>query len=216
MSTTEILPGEAVDEFEILFAGYVPPSFPTPWGTTSAVAPTVCFVRHGDRKIIYDPGTVPSADSILEPLNKLGYEAGDITDVIVSHHHPDHCRNVGLFQNAKLQDLWGTYGAPGASEGDQWSLRDTKDQGWEMTPGIRLLHTPGHTESDIATLVATPKGLVVFTHLWWTDTVPGDEDPVALFPKEFHDNRERILAIDPALIIPGHGPAFVPNERLAR
>lgn len=204
MPASEVLPSEAVDEFEILFTGHVPWPFPTPWGTTAGVAPTVVFVRDGDRKIVYDPGTVPSRASILEPLNKLGYEAGDITDVVISHHHPDHYLNVALFPNATLQDMWGSY------RGDQWSLRHTRD-GFDLTPGIRLIHTPGHTESDISTLVATSKGLVTFTHLWWTETIPAPDDPVALDQPAFHKNRERVLALDPYLIVPGHGPAFAPT-----
>lgn len=210
MSESNILPSESVDEFEILFTGYVPPGFPTPWGTTASVAPTVVFVRDGDRKIVYDPGTVPNPGSILEPLNKLGYEAGDITDVVVSHHHPDHCLNVALFPNASLQDFWGTY------RGDQWFLRHTQDDGFELTPGIRLIHTPGHTESDMSTLVATPDGLVTFTHLWWTDTVPNPDDPVALDQSALHRNRERILALEPHLIVPGHGTAFSPSAGVPR
>lgn len=103
MSRSEELPSEAVDEFEILFTGYVPEDFPTGWGTTAAVAPTVAFVRDGDRRIVYDPGTVPSPSSILEPLKKLGYEVGDITDVTISHHHPDHTVNIALFPNAAIQ-----------------------------------------------------------------------------------------------------------------
>ncbi len=209
MSRSEELPSEAVDEFEILFTGYVPEDFPTGWGTTAAVAPTVAFVRDGDRRIVYDPGTVPSPSSILEPLKKLGYEVGDITDVIISHHHPDHTVNIALFPNAAIQDFWGTY------RGDQWSLRHTGD-GFDVTPGIRLLHTPGHTESDQSTLVATQQGLVTFTHLWWTDTVPGHDDPVALDQPAFHENRERILALNPYLIVPGHGPAFAPSAGVPR
>lgn len=57
---------------------------------------------------------------------------------------------------------------------------------------------------------------MTFTHLWWTDTVPGHDDPVALDQPAFHENRERILALNPYLIVPGHGPAFAPSAGVPR
>ena len=54
-------------------------------------------------------------------------------------------------------------------------------------------------------------GLVVFTHLWWTSTVP-EEDPFAPEPAVLHANRARVLGL-PELrtIVPGHGAPFDPG-----
>jgi glyoxylase-like metal-dependent hydrolase (beta-lactamase superfamily II) len=38
-------------------------------------------------------------DSVLQ---KLGLKAGDITDIILSHPHWDHCDGIGLFPNAHI------------------------------------------------------------------------------------------------------------------
>ena len=43
-----------------------------------------------------DPGMVASVASILEPLAALGVAPEDVTDVVLSHHHPDHTVNVGV------------------------------------------------------------------------------------------------------------------------
>jgi glyoxylase-like metal-dependent hydrolase (beta-lactamase superfamily II) len=208
MSEANALPASTVDEFEVLFAGYVPPEVPWELGTAGTVASTVTFLRDGDRKIIVDPGFVPSRNAILDPLTKLGYEPEEITDVIFSHHHPDHTFNVALFPNAQAHDVWGIY------RNDQWVMRFA--EGFEVSPGVRLIQTPGHTDQDITTLAATDRGLVAFTHLWWNDTRPPGDDTVGTDQSAFHQNRERVLALNPAVIVPGHGPAFSPSESTPR
>src|ERR1051326_8644607 len=81
-------------EVHILFNGYV----------GAHVASTVSFVRDGDVRAIIDPGMVPNAASILAPLITLDETATGITDVIFSHHHPDHTLNAALFPNARFHD----------------------------------------------------------------------------------------------------------------
>ena len=107
---------------------------------------------------IVDPGMVQSRSAILDPLTALGLEAADVTDVILSHHHPDHTIKVGLFQNARVHDHWAIY------EGDR--LTDRPADGAELSPGVRLISTPGRTAQDITTLVETDDGVVALTHLW--------------------------------------------------
>jgi glyoxylase-like metal-dependent hydrolase (beta-lactamase superfamily II) len=80
-----------------------------------------------------------------------------------------------------------------------------------LAPSTRLIETPGHTPQDITTLVDTDDGVVAFTHLWWTASIPV-EDPYATDPQLLHRNRRRVLEL-PGLvrIVPGHGDAFEPG-----
>ena len=48
------------------------------------------LVREGDLVAVVDPGLAPSAAAILDPLQALGLTPGDVTAVVLSHHHPDH------------------------------------------------------------------------------------------------------------------------------
>jgi glyoxylase-like metal-dependent hydrolase (beta-lactamase superfamily II) len=64
-------------------------------------------IRAGDRRIIHDPDFVPNRSVILAPLADRGLSANAITDVIISHHHPDHTLNIALFENAQTHDVWG-------------------------------------------------------------------------------------------------------------
>ena len=87
METKNDYPSASSAEVHILFNGYADD---TDVPTVSRVASTVAFVRDGDVKVIIDPGMVPNPNAILEPLAALGESPTTITDVIFSHHHPDH------------------------------------------------------------------------------------------------------------------------------
>jgi glyoxylase-like metal-dependent hydrolase (beta-lactamase superfamily II) len=171
------------------------------------VRSTVGFVRDGDSLIVIDPGLVPSAAAILDPLRDLGVAPEQVTDVVLSHHHPDHTLKAALFLNASVHDFWAEY------VDDLWIGRDAERQ---LSRGVQLLETPGHTPQDISTAVETDDGLVVFTHLWWTAEGP-EEDPYSVDTETLHRNRERVLAL-PGLkqICPGHGAPFVPGPETPR
>src|SRR5215471_19963002 len=123
------------------------------------VASTVVLVRDGDAVIVVDPGMVASRAQILDPLAGLGVSPDDVTDVVFSHHHPDHTLNAALFPRARFHDHWAIY------QGDQWQFR--RAEGYAVSASIRLIETPGHSPQDITTLVGTREGIVAFTHLWW-------------------------------------------------
>ena len=196
-------PGSSSAVVHILFNGYAKDG-DTP--TVSQVASTVGFVRDGDVRVIIDPGMVPDPSVILEPLAVLGESPANITDVVFSHHHPDHTLNAALFPNARFHDYWAIY------KGDTWDSRDA--EGFHLSPSIRLIETPGHTPQDITTLVGTSNGVVAFTHLWWFAAGPA-EDPLADDLTALHINRLRVLQVA-NLIVPGHGAPFVPGETTPR
>jgi glyoxylase-like metal-dependent hydrolase (beta-lactamase superfamily II) len=166
------------------------------------VASTCTLIRDGDRVIVVDPGMVADRARLLDPLPGFGLGPDDVTDVVISHHHPDHTMNVALFPNARVHDVAVTY------EADLWLDRDEGD--FALSPAVTLTPTPGHTNEDVTTLVRTASGLVALTHLWWGPEGPAD-DPFAPDRTVLRESRERILGLEPALIVPGHGPAFAPD-----
>ena len=85
--------------------------------------------------------------AILDPLRNLGVDPSYVTDVVFSHHHPDHTLNAALFENARFHDHWAIY------RGDSWT--DRSAEGFQVSAGVRLIETPGHTPQDISTLVTT-------------------------------------------------------------
>ena len=125
-------------------------------GDDERVAGTVTLILDGDAVIVVDPGMVASRDALLAALVEHGPGPGDVTDVVFSHHHPDHTVNAALFPAARIHDHWAMY------VGDRWFGRDA--DGLELAPSVRLLRTPGHTAEDISTLAATASDVVVCTH----------------------------------------------------
>jgi len=169
------------------------------------VAGTVVAVRDGDLVAVIDPGMVASRSRILDPLHRLGLSPDQVTDVVFSHHHPDHTVNAALF-SARVHDFQATY------QDDEWIEREFAGGVERLSDSVRLLLTPGHTPQDISTLVEVANGLVVCTHLWWTQDGPA-EDPFAPDRETLRASRQAVLDLQPALIIPGHGPAFTPDRR---
>ncbi len=180
----------------MLFEGYV----------GERTASTVSLVRDGDVRLVVDPGMVPEPSSILDPLRAQGLGPHDVTDVVLSHHHPDHTMHASLFPRARIHDHWAWY------RGDLWVTRPA--EGFAVSLSIALVETPGHSPQCITTLAGTPGGVVALTHLWWSADGP-PEDPYATDPRALHDNRRRVLEAA-SLIVPGHGPPFRPGRETPR
>jgi glyoxylase-like metal-dependent hydrolase (beta-lactamase superfamily II) len=111
----------------VLFTGYA----------ADLVAGTVSLIRDGDRVVVVDPGMVPARAAILDPLEELGVSPRDVTDVVLSHHHPDHTVNIALFGEIPVHDFQAVY------HRDSWDARSA--DGVHLTSSVRLLATPGHT-----------------------------------------------------------------------
>jgi glyoxylase-like metal-dependent hydrolase (beta-lactamase superfamily II) len=174
----KIAPGGSASVF-VLHEGYVGRD-----GDDERVAGTVTLIVDGDAMIVVDPGMVASREDLLAALESRGFAAGDVTDVVFSHHHPDHTLNAALFPAARIHDHWAMY------VGDRWVDRDA--DGAELGPSVRLLRTPGHTGEDGPA-----------------------EDPLGASVEDLHRSRERLLSFA-TVIVPGHGPAFRPDQNTPR
>jgi len=191
-------PATGAARVHVLQAGYAREA-----GSAEHVGSTVTLILDGDAVIVVDPGMVPDRDELLAALTAHGPAPADVTDIVLSHHHPDHTVNAALFPAARIHDHWACY------RGDVWISRDA--EGMMLGPSVRLLRTPGHTPEDITTLAAAPDESYACTHAWWRADGPAD-DPFAPDREVLRASRERILGLA-SVIIPGHGPAFRPDER---
>jgi glyoxylase-like metal-dependent hydrolase (beta-lactamase superfamily II) len=170
------------------------------------VAGTVSLVRDADRVVVVDPGMVADRDLILGRLRELDVRPEDVTDIVLSHHHPDHTLNVALFPVVPVHDFqW-------VMEADRITRRAA--DGVQLTPGVRLLATPGHTPQDLTTLVGTADDVAALTHLWWSAQGPAD-DPYATDRQQLRRQRERVLEVA-TLIVPGHAGPFRPDASIPR
>ena len=58
-------------------------------------------------RVVLVPQTIE--DGIVRFRAIEGRITGQITDVVISHHNPDHTINVGMFPNARVHDHWAWY-----------------------------------------------------------------------------------------------------------
>src|SRR3954469_23194732 len=154
--------------------------------TGGGVASSCTLIRDGGRVIVIDPGMAANAAAILDPLAGLGVKPEDVTEVVLSHHHPDHTMYAGLFPNAAVHDHWAIY------RGTDWE--DSECDGRVLSPSVQLARTPGHTAEDLALIAGTPDGVVVTTHSWFhADSGVEDEDPEDL--AQLRESRRSILEV---------------------
>jgi glyoxylase-like metal-dependent hydrolase (beta-lactamase superfamily II) len=176
---------------ELIHAGYI--------RDDGHVGSSISLIRDGEAIIVADPGLVASQSVILDALAARGVAVDAVSHVFLSHHHPDHTMNVGLFPNAEVVDFWARY------QNDLWLDHD--GDGWQMTDHATLWLTPGHSEEDASLIVRADDAVYALTHLWWRPDRTPVVDPFAPDQAVLEAQRERVLAaVD--IVIPGHGDGF--------
>ena len=143
---------------------------------------------------VVDPG--PEIDSHLEAILDAARPLGEIRTVLVTHRHSDHlplafplCERTGAV-------LRGHARLPGVQ-------RPLENQ--EPCFGTLVaLETPGHTVDSLSYWDPTSGDLFTGDLVIGTGTVVVDDTPGAL--ADYVGSLERLLALHPRTIHPGHGP----------
>lgn len=175
----------------------------------------VTLIRTPNDLILVDIGSgdrfMPTAGKLWENLEAAGIDKDKITKVMLTHGHPDHIWGMvdelddmrlpkaSYYVAAAEWDFWhsenATRGLPAEREGfvtgARRNLAQIKDRvtmlkdGDEISPGIRAISTPGHTQGHISLELAGNDGLVItadalthaqisFQHPEWR--MPGDHE----------------------------------------
>lgn len=152
---------------------------------TDALRPdcNVTLVKTGGRLAIFDVGAgatfMPTAGKLAESLAAAGIDPTEVTDVVITHAHPDHI--WGLIDDFDELAFPNAQHYIGQAEWDFWSADDTISkvpqdrqtfvvgaqnrfaamgdnvkflkQGDEVLPGIEVMATPGHTPGHLSFMV---------------------------------------------------------------
>lgn len=161
-------------------SGFTYMAFP---GTPLAIDITYFLILGGPKNILVDsgtsanrmakywPGETIDIQSFEESLRAEGLIPRDIDIVIQTHLHHDHMANTVLCNNAEVYiqvEEWAFAQAPHPLQAQYYpkdlleSLKQSKLRlirgDLEIFPGIRILHTPGHTPGTQSVCVQTKTG----------------------------------------------------------
>jgi glyoxylase-like metal-dependent hydrolase (beta-lactamase superfamily II) len=168
-----------------------------------------------------DPLFAQTAEQTIEAqLSRFGATPDDIKMVINTHLHTDHCSGNAYFKNVRclVQKREIEYARdplpvdrPAYAvelEGIDFQLLEGD---LEVTPGIQVILTPGHTPGSQAVLVHTRQGLYVIAG----DSIPNFEnmampDNESFWPsgayidlREYYRSLDRLKALG-GFILPSH------------
>ena len=192
----------------------------------------VTIVDTGAHATAFTPGAARSqreTEKVIVALSAAGVDPNAVRTVILTHLHYDHAGNCELFPNARLfvqrRELEYArrplpvhrlvYQSPAlALPSERWTVVEGDT---EISPGLSVLLTPGHTPGLQAVLLETAKGHVVLA----SDTVPlgenwrGEPPDMPYVPTGAfidlcaYDRTMRRLASTGARVVPGHDPAVL-------
>ena len=159
------------------------------------------------------------ADTLEAVLGRQGVQVSDIDFLISTHWHFDHAGGNQAFRGKPIlvhpdEIACAQAGHPYPPECRHMSLdyREVRD-GDSPLPGVRLLHTPGHTPGHLSLLVdpadAAPVLLTVdavYTEVNWLQDIPGAMADSSLGERSVQRLRE-IAKSSGAQVFFGHDPA---------
>jgi N-acyl homoserine lactone hydrolase len=137
---------------------------------------TVVLIRGRGRVAMIDTGNFNVRALLLDGLKKHGLTPDDLTDLLITHSHWDHCVNWTLFPKARIvigaheldwavQQPWGRTAVPElyVRELRQWPTAHTAKDGEEVMPGIAAHMAPGHTPGHLIYVLQGNERDVLFT-----------------------------------------------------
>uniref|UniRef100_A0A1I7X5Z7 Lactamase_B domain-containing protein n=1 Tax=Heterorhabditis bacteriophora TaxID=37862 RepID=A0A1I7X5Z7_HETBA len=132
-----------------------------------------------------------------DPWNSL-----QITLLVITHGHLDHCGNLGLFKNAKI-----FMATDYAINGEYGSI--DKINSHKLCTNVELLMMKGHTDSDLVVIVKnTKKGCIVIAgDLFESEYDENIWRSSSRYPSNQVESRQRIRNCAD-WIVPGHGVMF--------
>lgn len=161
------------------------------------LAMRILFVDMGEHKVLFDTGVgeklvfgsayyrFHDLKNPVETLAELGYCAEDVTDVVLSHLHFDHCGGAVVCRDGCLMPAfpnavywasgkqWELAQSPSLWEADSFApevIRAIQDAGklslvhqdGTLFPGVNVRLVQGHTDDQLLSYIETPAGTIVY------------------------------------------------------
>jgi len=163
---------------------------------------TSTLIRTGDLNIVVDTSSRERQASIRTSFKQIGVFPKDVDVVVLTHAHRDHCGNNDLFRKAKFYVR-----KEEQIDGDN-IVRISKDV--EIAPGVKLVHTPGHTKGSMSVFVESERKYAIAG-----DAIPLEDNHRKMIPPGINCDAEKSMKSIKYIteyadvIIPGHGFPFL-------
>ena len=201
---------------------------PGVWRLKEFPAPTINMYLAED--VLIDAGRSWDRRRIFAEL-----EGREISMLALTHVHPDHqgcakavceARDVPLACHADdVEAMEGKRPVQEASannpvnkliraiwEGPPYKVERVLQEGDEVA-GFRVVHAPGHARGEVIFFRESDRVAIcgdVIRNMSYATGLPGIKEPPDVFTYDPAENRRsirKLAALNPALILPGHGPA---------
>lgn len=156
------------------------------------------------RAVLVDPAGKP--EHLLQLLRDGDY---DLQYVLVTHKHPDHCDAAREIAAAFPQAQFVMHPLDVASLGKALAakaipVRDGEELAFGDGGGIRMLHTPGHTDGSACFLY---DGMLFTGDTVFATSVGGAYGDQSTYADILESVKNKIFTLPPQTdLMPGHGP----------
>ena len=161
---------------------------------------SVCLIEACGRRIVVDTGSPHSLSVVKKAFESAGVAPKSVDFVVNTHLHIDHCGCNDLFEGARAV-------AHESEEPPAGTLK-VRDS-LELAPGVRAVHTPGHTEGSMSVFVDADSRYAVCG-----DAIPTRDNYEKHVPPFININPALAVASMDAIlgwaqkVIPGHDKPF--------
>jgi glyoxylase-like metal-dependent hydrolase (beta-lactamase superfamily II) len=189
--------------------------------------------------VLFDAASTWDRRRIMKQL-----EGRSISIVALTHVHPDHqgladliCRERDVPLACHADDVDFMEGRRSIQEGMKMNpLLERIQKSWTGPPhevgrvleegdevgGFRVLHAPGHAPGEVIYFRESDRVAVcgdVIRNMSFLTGLPGLREPPDIFTYDPAENRRsirRLAELEPAVILPGHGPAVTDRAAFQR
>lgn len=184
----------------------------------------------GEKNIVVDPGNFHMGNygMVERGLRNHDMDLEDIDIVVVTHNHLDHMASTFLFEHSELaigegeldvarETMWPSFVDAITVDRVEGITTVGEDDGKvELCEGVSVFFTPGHTPASISLFVETETDdVAVIGDVAMTESDYTDRELSHWYTDEqvelIHESLNRIQALEPTMVIPGHDFPFDPR-----
>jgi len=160
------------------------------------------LIRTGERTIVVDTSTAYMRPAMKTSFKQIGVFPKDVDTVVLTHSHWDRTGNNGMFENADVLIH--------PDERDKVEGSKPIELDKDIVPGVRAVHTPGHTKGSVSVFVKADMRYAIAG-----DAVPRHGNYEKMVPPAVNVDEKaalesiKIIAGYADVIIPGHDPPFL-------